>query len=88
LSHLRNILFEALLDLFSEELFQRSVAKPFGVFGGMVSDDVRDQGARESLGALIGIFGEKGIERTARTTVSADCGRAGGRRDSRARRRR
>src|ERR1700738_2140154 len=53
LSHLRNILFKALLDLFSEKLLQGSVAKPLGVFGGMVGDDVRDKRAREPLGALI-----------------------------------
>jgi hypothetical protein len=57
LSHLRNILFKALLDLFSEELLESSIAKPFGVLGGMVGDDVRDKGTREPLRALIGIFG-------------------------------
>jgi hypothetical protein len=81
LPYLRNILFEALLDLFPEELLQRSVAKPFGVFGGMVGDDVRDERASEPLGALIGIFGEKRIERTARATVRYGGWRAGRRGD-------
>ena len=80
LAYLRNILFKALLDLFSEELFQCSIAKPFRVLGGMVRDDVRDEGAREPLGALIGIFREEGIERTARVTVRAEGGGAGRRR--------
>jgi hypothetical protein len=77
LSHLRNILFKALLDLFSEKLLQCSVAKTFGVFGGMVGNDVRDEGASEPLGALIGVFGEERIERTAGTRVRANCWRAG-----------
>jgi hypothetical protein len=86
LSHLRNILLKALLDLLSEELLQSSVAQPFGVFGWVVGDDVRDEGAREPLGPLIGIFGEEGIERTTRATVRADGCRAGRGGDGRPRR--
>ncbi|MEA2760998.1 MAG: hypothetical protein QOD47_282 [Gemmatimonadaceae bacterium] len=44
LPYLRNILFKALLDLLSEKLLQRSVAKALGVFCGMVGDDVRNEG--------------------------------------------
>ena len=45
LANLRNILFEALFYLFSKELLERPVAETLGVLGGMVGDDVRDQGA-------------------------------------------
>lgn len=62
LSHLSNILFEALFYFLSEELFESSIAEAFGVFGGVIGDDVRDECAGESLGALIGIFGEEWIE--------------------------
>ena len=61
LPYLRNILFEALFYLLSKELLERSVAETFRVLGGMVGDDVRDEGARESLGALVGILGEKRV---------------------------
>ena len=61
LPHLSNILFEALFYLLSEELFESSIAEAFGVLGGMIGDDVRDERAGESLGALIGVLGEKGI---------------------------
>jgi hypothetical protein len=72
LSHLRNILLKALLDLFSEQLLQRSVAKPLGVFGWVIGDNVRDESPREPLGALIGILREKWIERTASAAVGAN----------------
>jgi hypothetical protein len=70
LAHLRNILFEALFYLFSKELLERPVAEALRVLGGMVGDDVRDQGASESLGALVGILGEKRVQRTSSTAVT------------------
>jgi hypothetical protein len=42
LSHLRNILLEALFYLLSKELFQSSIAQAFSVLGGMVGNDVGD----------------------------------------------
>ena len=80
LSHLCNILFEALFYLLSEELFESSIAEAFGVLGGVIGDDVRDERAGEALGALIGIFGEEGIERASGTGITRR--RAGGRRRS------
>jgi hypothetical protein len=70
LPHLSNILFEALFYLLSEELFESSIAEAFGVFGGVISDYVRDECAGESLGALIGVFGEERIERASGTAVA------------------
>ena len=70
LSHLRNILFEALFYLLSKELLERPVAKSFRVFGGMVGDDVRNEGACEPLRALIRILGEKRVQRTSCPTVA------------------
>ena len=64
LPHLRNILLKALFYLLSEELLESSVAQAFGVFGGMVGDDIRDEGPSQPLGALIWIFRKKGIEGT------------------------
>ena len=57
LSYLRNILFEALFYLLAKELLERSVTETFRVFGRMVGDDVRNEGASEPLGTLIWIFG-------------------------------
>ena len=71
LPHLSNILFEALFYLFSKELLERPVAETLRVLGGMVGDDVRDQGASEPLGALVGVLGEKRVQRTSSPTVSA-----------------
>jgi hypothetical protein len=62
LAYLRNILFEALFYLLSKELFECSVAETLRVFGGMVGDDIRDQGASESLRALVWILGEKRVQ--------------------------
>ena len=56
LSYLRNILFEALLDLFAEELLEGSVAKTFCVLRRMVGNNVGHESARESLCALVGIL--------------------------------
>jgi hypothetical protein len=70
LAHLSNILFEALFYLLSEELFESSIAEAFGVLGGVIGDDVRDECAGKSLGALIGIFGEEGIERASGTAIA------------------
>jgi hypothetical protein len=70
LAHLRNILFEALFYLLSKELLERPVAETLRVLGGMVGDDVRDQGASEPLGALVGILGEKRIQRASSTTIT------------------
>jgi hypothetical protein len=63
LSHLCNILFEALLDLLAEELLQSPVAKAFGMLRGMVGDNVGDKSAREPLRPLVRVLREKGIER-------------------------
>jgi hypothetical protein len=70
LAHLRNILFEALFYLFSKELLERPVAETLRVLGGMVGDDIRDQSPSESLGALVGILGEKRIQRPSSTGVT------------------
>jgi len=70
LAHLRNILFEALFYLFSKELLERPVAETLRVLGGMVGDDIRDQSASESLGALVGILGEERIQRASSTGVT------------------
>jgi hypothetical protein len=67
LSHLRNILFEALFYLLSKELLKRSVSKTLSVFGGMVGDYVGDQRPREPFCALVRIFGKKRIQGTAST---------------------
>ena len=80
LAYLRNILFEALFYLFPKELLERSVAEALSVLGGMVSDDVRDERARKTLGALVRILGQKGIERPADARFSASGGNASGRR--------
>ena len=77
LSHLCNILFEALFYLLSEELFESSIAEAFGVLGRVIGDDVRDERAGESLRALIGILREKGIERASGTGIPSR--RRGGR---------
>jgi hypothetical protein len=71
LSYLRNILFEALLDLLAKELLESSVAKPFCVLRRMVGDYVGDESAREPLCALIGVFGEERVERAPGATVNA-----------------
>ena len=70
LPHLSNILLEALFYLLSKELLESSVAETFGVFGRVVRDDVGHESAREPLGALVGILGEEGIERTSGTPVT------------------
>ncbi len=70
LANLRNILFEALFYLFSKELLERSVAETFRVLGRMVGDDVRNQGAGESLRALIWILGQERVEWTSRPAIS------------------
>jgi hypothetical protein len=70
LAYLRNILFEALFYLFPKELLERSVAEALSVLGGMVSDDVRDERAGEPLGALVGILGEKRVQRTSGTAIT------------------
>src|SRR6476646_666314 len=49
LSHLRNILLEALFYLLSKELLESPVAEPLGVLGRMVGDDVGDESARQPL---------------------------------------
>jgi hypothetical protein len=69
LAYLRNILFEALFYLLSKELLERAVAETLRVLGGMVGDDVRDQRASESLCALVGILGEKRVQRASSTSV-------------------
>ena len=70
LAYLRNILFEALFYLLSKELLERSVAESFRVLGRMVGNDVRDQSASESLGALVGILGEKRVQRASSTSIA------------------
>ena len=70
LAYLRNILFEALFYLLSKELFERSVAETLRVLGGMVGDDVGDQSASESLGALVGILRKKRVQRTSSTSIT------------------
>ena len=70
LAYLRNILFEALFYLLSKELLERSVAESFRVLGWMVGDDVRDQSASEPLGALVGVLGEKRVQRTSSTSIA------------------
>lgn len=57
LSDLRNILFKALLDLLPKELLESSVAEAFGVLRRMIGDNVRDEGAGQALGALVGVLG-------------------------------
>jgi hypothetical protein len=74
LAYLRNILFEALFYLLSKELLERPVAESFRVLGGMVGDDIRDQSASEPLCALVGILGEKWVQRASSPAV-ARCGR-------------
>jgi len=78
LTYLRNILFEALFYLLSKELLERPVAKAFRVLGGMVGDNVRDQSAREPLGALVWILGEKRVEWASRPAITR-CGGCAGR---------
>src|SRR5436190_17524942 len=56
LSHLGNILFEALFDLLSKQLLERPVAQTLGVLRGMVGDDVRDERSGKTLGALVWIL--------------------------------
>jgi len=56
LPYLRNILFETLFYLLSKELLESSVAEALRVLGGVVGDDVRDEGTRKSLGALVRIL--------------------------------
>ena len=56
LAYLSNILLEALFYLLSKELLQSPIAETFGVLGGMVGDDVGDERAGQSFGALIGIL--------------------------------
>ena len=70
LAHLRNILFEALFYLFPEELLERPIAEALRMLGGMVGDDVRDQSACEPLGALVGILGEKRVQRASSTAIT------------------
>ena len=70
LAYLRNILFKALFYLLSKELFESTVSETFRVFGRMVGDDVRYQGAGETLGALIRILREERIQRTTRPRVA------------------
>ncbi len=70
LSHLCNILFEALFYLFAKELLECSVAKPFCVLRRMVGDYVGDESAREPFCALIGVLGEERVQRTSGARVS------------------
>jgi hypothetical protein len=70
LAHLRNILFETLFYFFSKELLECPVAETLRVLGGMVGDDIRDQSTRESLRALVGILGEKRVQRASSTAVT------------------
>jgi hypothetical protein len=74
LAYLRNILFEALFDLLPKELLERPVAESFRVLCGMVGDDVRDQSASEPLCPLVGVLGEKWVQRASSPAV-ARCGR-------------
>ena len=70
LAHLRNILFEALFYLFSKELLECPVAESLRVLGGMVGNDVRDQSASKPLGALVGVLGEKRVQRASSPAVT------------------
>jgi hypothetical protein len=45
LSHLIDVFLEALLDLLSEEIFERSIAEPFVPSLREVRDEIRDEGA-------------------------------------------
>ena len=77
LSHLGNILFEALFDLLSKELLERAITKPLGMLCRMIGDDVGDKSPRQSFRALVRILGEKRVERATCPAV-ADCGRCSG----------
>lgn len=66
LPHLRNILFEALLYLFPEQLLEGAVAQPLGVFRGMIGDDVGDESPRQAFRPLVRILCEEWIDRLAR----------------------
>jgi len=67
LAYLRNILLEALFYFLSKELLESAVPKTFRVLGRMVSDDVGDERAGESLCPLVRILGEERINGTAGT---------------------
>jgi hypothetical protein len=73
LSNLRNILLKALFYLLTKELLQSPIAQTFGVLRRMVGDDVRDQRASKSFGALAGILGKKWIERATRSCIADRC---------------
>jgi hypothetical protein len=75
LSYLRNILFEALFDLFAKELLEGPVAKAFCVLRRMVGDYVGHESTGEPFRALIGVFREEWIERTSRAAVTGRWGR-------------
>src|SRR6266571_1194464 len=80
LSHLRNILFEALFYLLSKELLESPVAETFGVLRRVIGDDVRDEGARQPLCSLIWILGQKGIYGATRAGIANRWGSASRRR--------
>ena len=82
LSYLRNILFKTLFYLISKELFESTITQTFRVLRRMVGDDVRDQRARETPGALTGILGKKWIHGSTRPAIAC-----GGRRSGRSHRR-
>src|SRR5688572_13951460 len=63
-SHLRNVLFIALLYLFAKELLERSLLQPFRMLRRIVCDHVRNERASETLRAKAGIPREEGIDRT------------------------
>jgi hypothetical protein len=71
LPYLRNILFEALFYLLSKELFQSPVTQALRVFRRVVSDDVGNEGTRETLGALVGVLGQERIQGPASAGVCA-----------------
>ena len=76
LSHLRNILFEALFYLLSKELLEGPVAETFGVLRRVIGDDVRDEGACQPLCSLIWILRQKRIDGAPRAGIANRWGSA------------
>lgn len=63
-SNLRYVLFVALFDLIAEEFLERSFLESFSVLRRIISNHVRNEGARQTLGAETRITSEKRIDRT------------------------